>query len=56
MPAIKYTFNNITMKKQEEVEFYNYSLPIEKFGFLWQDASYEFWYSVVTEKEINKKN
>ena len=47
MSAIKYTFYNTTTKRQEELEFYDYSLHLEKFGFLWQDASLEFWYSVV---------
>ena len=59
MPAIKYTFYNTTTKKQEEVEFYNYSLHLEKFVFLWQDTSLEFRYSVVLstdKKKINKKN
>ena len=47
VPAIKYTFYNTTTKKQEEVEFYNYSLRLEKCGFLWRDASLEFWYHVI---------
>ena len=35
VPAMKYTFYNTTTKKQKEVEFCNYSLHLEKFGFLW---------------------
>ena len=54
MPAIKYTFYNKTTKKQEEVEFYDYSLYLEKFGFLWQDTGLEFSYSVVPSTD--KKN
>ena len=54
MPAIKYTFYNTTTKKQEEVEFYNYSLHLEKFVFLWQDTSLEFRYSVVLSTDKKK--
>ena len=54
MPAIKYRFYNATTKKQEEVEFYNYSPHLEKFVFLWRDASLEFWYSVVLSTDKKK--
>ena len=33
-------------KKQEEVEFYNYMLHLENYGFEWEDTSLEFKYSV----------
>ena len=49
----KLTYYNTTAKKQEEVEFYDYFLHLEKFGFEWQDASIEFKYSV--ELSTNKK-
>ena len=50
----KLTYYNTTTKKQEEVEFYDYFLHLEKFGLKWQDASIEFKYSV--ELSTNKKN
>ena len=31
----------MTTKKQEEVEFYNYMLQLEKYGFGWEDISFE---------------
>ena len=49
----KLTYYNTTTKKQEEAEFYDYFLHLEKFGFEWQDASIEFKYSV--ELSTNKK-
>ena len=54
MPAIKYTFYNTTTQKQEEVEFYNYCLHLEKFGFLWRDSNLEFWYSVIPSTDKKK--
>ena len=33
LPLIKLTFYNTTTKKQEEVEFYDYMMHFEKFGF-----------------------
>ena len=54
MPAIKYTFFNTTTKKQEEIEFYNYSLYLEKPGFRWRDVSLGMWYSVVPSTDKKK--
>ena len=59
VPNQKLTYYNTTTKKQEEVEFYNYFLHLEKFGFEWQDASIEFKYSaeLSTDKiKLIKKN
>ena len=36
----------MTTKKQEEVEFYNYMLQLEKYGFGWEGISFEFTHSV----------
>ena len=46
VPPIKITFYNTTTKKQEEVEFYNYMLHLEKYGLRWEDTSLQFKYSV----------
>ena len=43
---IKLTFYNTTTKQQEEVEFYNFMLPLEKHEFGFEDTSLEFKYSV----------
>ena len=53
VPPIKITFYNTTTKKQQEVEFYNYMLHLEKYGFRWEDTSLEFKYSV--RPSTNKK-
>ena len=53
VPTVKYTSYNTTTNKQEEVEFYNYFLHLEKFGFEWRDANIEFEYS--TELSTDKK-
>ena len=53
VPNQKLTYYNTTTKKQEEVEFYNYFLHLEKFGLEWQDASIESKYSV--ELSTDKK-
>ena len=58
VPNQKLTYYNTTTKKQEEVEFYDYFLHLEKFGFEWQDASIEFKYSVelsTDKKKLIKK-
>ena len=34
--------NEDSTKKQEEVEFYNYMLHLEKYGFGWEDTSLLF--------------
>ena len=36
------TYNEDSTKKQEEVEFYNYMLHLEKYGFGWEDTSLLF--------------
>ena len=46
IPPIKLSFYNMTTKKQEEFEFYNYMLHLENHGFGWEDTSFEFKYSV----------
>ena len=43
---MKLTFYNTTTKIQEEVEFYNYMLHLEKYGLGWEDTSLEFKYLV----------
>ena len=45
VPNQKLTYYKTTTKK-EEVEFYDYFLHLEKFGFEWQDASTKFKYSI----------
>ena len=34
LPLIKLTFYNTTAKKEEDVEFCDYMMHLEKFGFL----------------------
>ena len=36
------TYNEDSTKKQEEVEFYNDMLHLEKYGFGWEDTSLLF--------------
>ena len=58
VPNQKLIYYNTTTKKQEELEFYDYSLHLENFGFEWQDASIEFKYSVelsTDKKKLTKK-
>ena len=58
VPTVKYIFYNTTTKKEEEVEFYNYFLHPEKFGFEWIDNQIEFRYSIelsTDEKKLIKK-
>ena len=43
---IKPSFYNMTTKKQEEDEFYNYMLHLENHGFGWEDTNFEFKDSV----------
>ena len=35
-------YNEDSTKKQEEVEFYNHMLHLEKYGFGWEDTSLLF--------------
>ena len=35
-PPIKLTFYNTMIKKNEEIEFYNYFQHLQKFGFVWE--------------------
>ena len=46
IPPMQLTFYNTTTKIQEEVEFYNYMLHLEKYGLGWEDSSLEFKYLV----------
>ena len=46
IPPMQLTFFNTTTKIQEEVEFYNYMLHLEKYGLGWEDSSLEFKYLV----------
>ena len=39
---IKLTFYNTTIKKNEEIEFYNYFNHLQKFGFVWEDPLFDF--------------
>ena len=56
---IKLTFYNKTAKKkQEEVEFYNYMLHLEKYGLGWEDNNLELKYLIrlsTDKKDIIKK-
>ena len=51
-------FTKRLQKKEEEVEFYNYMLHLENYGFEWEDTSLEFKYSVrfsTSKKGLIKK-
>ena len=53
-PLTKLTFYNASTKTQEEIEFYDYMMHLEKFGFLWVENDLELRYSI--ELSTNKKN
>ena len=58
VPNQKLTYYNTTTQKQEEFQFYDSFIHLEKFGFEWQDASIEFKYSVelsTDKKKLIKK-
>ena len=42
VPFLEYTFYNTTTKKSETVDFYNYQLHLEKYGFKWAYAELKF--------------
>ena len=58
LPLIKLTFYNTTTKKEEDVEFCDYMMLLEKFGFLWVEDDLKVRYSVelsTDKKKLIKK-
>ena len=50
-PPIKLTFYNTTAKKNEEIEFYNYILHLQKIGFVWGHLAINLRYSIELSKD-----
>ena len=44
----------MTTKKNETVNFYKYQLHLEKFGFEWADAEFEFLYTMKMSTDKQK--